>query len=299
MSLLDNRKYTLFGVAAILLWSCLVGFARNVAELLGPVGGAAMIYTVASVFLILVMGVPKLKQFSFRYIVIAGALFASYEVCFSLALGYANDRLQTIEMAVINYLWPSLTVLFAVLASKKPVSKLIYPSILVAFFGVVWSLIGDEGFSIAKVSSNVGSNPLAYSLAFIGAIIWAVYCNVTRRLSKGKNAITLFFVFTAVSLWFQYATTDQPAMSFNLESMGYLLATGIVMGSGYALWNIAIIGGNMLFLATLSYFTPILSTLLSTVILGVTLTASFWQGVSLVTLGSLICWWVTRDKATY
>ncbi len=296
MSLFDNHKYTLLGVAAILLWGCLVGLIRNVTELLGPVGGAAMIYSVASLFLIAVMGIPKLKQFSFRYIVIAGALFASYEVCFSLALGYADDRLQTIEMAVINYLWPSFTVLFAVLASNKQVSKLIYPSILAAFFGVVWSLIGDEGLTFTKVSSNVTSNPLAYSLAFIGAIIWAVYCNVTRRLSKGKNGITLFFVFTAVSLWIQYCTTDQPAMDFNVESIGYLLVTGVVMGSGYALWNVAIIGGNMLFLATLSYFTPILSTLLSTVILGVTLTTNFWQGVLLVTLGSLVCWWVTRDK---
>ena len=33
-----------------------MGFARNVTELLGPVGGAASIYTVASVFLVLVMG---------------------------------------------------------------------------------------------------------------------------------------------------------------------------------------------------------------------------------------------------
>lgn len=37
--------------------------------------------------------------------------------------------------------------------------------------------------------------------------------------------------------------------------MGTLLLTGIVMGSGYALWNVAILRGNMLLLATLSYFT--------------------------------------------
>lgn len=77
-----------------------------------------------------------------------------------------------------------------------------------------------------------------------------------------------------------------------------LLLTGIVMGSGYALWNVAILRGNMLLLATLSYFTPVISTLFSSLILGVVLGLSFWQGVIMVTLGSLICWWVTRESSS-
>ncbi|MGL6054161.1 MAG: EamA family transporter, partial [Vibrio metschnikovii] len=34
----------------------------------------------------------------------------------------------------------------------------------------------------------------------------------------------------------------------------------------------------------------------SSLILGVILDTSFWQGVAMVTLGSLLCWWLTRDK---
>ncbi|GLO61332.1 aromatic amino acid exporter [Vibrio sp. MACH09] len=289
-------RYTVFGVAAILLWSSLVALIRHVTELLGPIGGAAMIYSVASLFLLVSIGIPKLRHFSWSYIVIAGGLFAAYEVCFSLALGYAIDRSQTIEMAVINYLWPSLTVLFAILGSKKSISKWIYPSLFIAFFGVAWSLMGGQELSLLTVMNNVQSNPLAYLLAFVGAIIWAVYCNITKRLSNGKNGITLFFIFTALSLWLQFVLTNQPPMTFTAKSISYLLIAGVVMGSGYALWNIAIIGGNMMFLATLSYFTPILSTLLSMLLLGVTLSASFWQGVLLVTLGSLMSWWVTRGR---
>ncbi len=63
------------------------------------------------------------------------------------------------------------------------------------------------------------------------------------------------------------------------------------------MWNVAILRGNMMLLATLSYFTPVISTLLSSVILGVALGASFLQGVVMVTLGSLLCWWVTRSKS--
>ncbi|GAA5646118.1 aromatic amino acid exporter YddG [Vibrio proteolyticus] len=294
--MLNQYKFTLYGVAAVLLWSSMLGFARKVAEQLGPIGGAAWIYTVASVFLLIVIGVPKWRNLSWRYVLIGGGLFAAYEVCLALSLGMANDRHQAMQMAVINYLWPALTVLLAVIVSNKKTNILVYPSVALAFIGVAWAITGDEGLSVVKLAASVATNPLTYSLAFIGAFLWAIYCNVTKRLSGGQNAITLFFAMTAVSLWTQYAFSDETGMTFSLSAAGNVLWTGIVMGGGYALWNIAILGGNMVLLATLSYFTPIFSTLLSSVILGVALTGSFWQGVLMVTIGSLICWWVTRDK---
>jgi len=266
-----------------------------VAEQFGAVGGAALIYTVAATILYFVIGVPKLRQLGWTYILIGGGLFSAYEIFFSLALGLANDRHQTIEMALINYLWPSLTVLLAVFTSTKKVHWLLYPSVVLSFMGVVWSLIGDEGLSVEQFLANIESNPIAYSLAFSGAFIWAMYCNVTKRLSNGQNGITLFFIFTALALWVLYFTSNHRSIVFSVDSSVSLLITSIFMGSGYALWNIAIIGGNMMFLATLSYFTPVLSTLFSVVILGVTITSTFWQGVVLVTVGSLLCWWVTRE----
>ncbi|MDG2682724.1 EamA family transporter, partial [Vibrio parahaemolyticus] len=38
------------------------------------------------------------------------------------------------------------------------------------------------------------------------------------------------------------------------------------------------------------------SALFSSLILGVTLSNSFWQGVVMVTVGSLLCWLVTKEK---
>jgi drug/metabolite transporter (DMT)-like permease len=116
-------------------------------------------------------------------------------------------------------------------------------------------------------------------------------------MANGKNAITLFFMLTAVALWVEYAVSNEPPMQFSVTSVFSLLLASAVMASGYALWNSAIIGGNMVFLATISYFTPIFSTFLSTLILGVALSDTFWQGVIFVTLGSFMCWWVTREKS--
>lgn len=292
-----SYKYTIAGCSAILLWSLIVGLIRNVTEQLGPIGGAAMIYSVSSIFLVLVIGAPRLTLFSPKYLLIGGGMFVSYEMCLSLALGMAHSRTQAVEMSIINYLWPSLTVLFAVVASRKPVNKILYPAIALSFFGVAWTLSGDGGLSISQLLANAATNPVSYTLAFVGAFIWAAYCNVTKKLANGKNAITWFFIATALSLWIKYLFSDEGSLVFTGGVMIDLLLAGIVMGSGYALWNIGIIGGNMVLLATFSYFTPVLSTFFSAWILDIELTVQFWQGVTMVTIASLLCWWFTREKS--
>ncbi|KLV11492.1 drug/metabolite DMT transporter permease [Photobacterium ganghwense] len=292
--MLGTHKYTLAGCLAILMWSTIVAFIRNVAEQLGPVGGAAMIYTVSTALLAIFIGLPRPGRFSPKYLLVGGALFVSYEMCLALALGMANDRHQTVEMGVINYLWPCLTVLLAVMVSKKRVSLLLYPALALAFLGVAWTVSGDEGLSLSQIAANVATNPVSYTLAFVGAFIWAVYCNVTKRLANGENAITWFFMATALALWAKYFMSDEPAMVWSMGAVTDLLFAAVAMGAGYALWNIGIIGGNMMLLATLSYFTPIFSTFFAAVLLDIELTTAFWQGVIMVTLASLACWWLTR-----
>ncbi|HIF5684899.1 aromatic amino acid DMT transporter YddG [Vibrio parahaemolyticus] len=289
-------RFTLYGCIAILSWSCLLGIARLVTESLGPVGGAAMLYSLSSIFLLIVVGIPKLSYFSSKYLIVGGAMFVCYEIFLALALGYSNSRAQAIEVSIVNYLWPALTVLFAVLGSNKKPNWLLYPAVTLAFIGVAWTVSGDNGLSPTQIISNVSSNPLVYFMAFTGAVIWAVYCNLTQRQQSKHNAITLFFIATAVSLWVKYAFADEPTMTFSWSALGYLLASAALMAGGYGLWNIAIVGGNMVFLATLSYFTPIFSALFSSLILGVTLSNGFWQGVVMVTVGSLLCWLVTKEK---
>ncbi|MGY0615498.1 aromatic amino acid DMT transporter YddG [Vibrio sp. FJH11] len=289
-------RFTLYGCIAILSWSCLLGIARLVTESLGPVGGAAMLYTLSSVFLLIVVGIPKLSCFSPKYLILGGSMFICYEIFVALALGYSNSRAQAIEVSIVNYLWPALTVLFAVRGSNKKPSWLLYPAITIAFVGVAWTVSGDNGLSLQQIITNVNGNPVVYFMAFTGAVIWAVYCNLTQKQQSKHNAITLFFIATAASLWVKFALTDEPDITFSWSAIVYLFASSALMAGGYGLWNIAIVGGNMVFLATLSYFTPIFSALFSSIILGVTLSQSFWSGVVMVTIGSLLCWLVTKEK---
>lgn len=291
---MDRKRATLTGLAAIVLWSTMVGLIRGVSEGLGPVGGAAMIYTLSGLLCLVTVGFPDIRRFSPRYLIAGSVLFVSYEICLALSLGYANTRHQAIEVGMVNYLWPSLTILFAILFNGQKSNLWIIPGLLLALLGVCWVLGGEKGLHIDEITANVISNPLSYGLAFAGAFIWAAYCTVTSKYAKGQNGITLFVLLTALALWMKYLFSDQPEMIFSVPVVVKLLMCGIALGFGYASWNIGILHGNVSVLATVSYFTPVLSAALAAVLLNAPLSLAFWQGALMVCAGSLLCWYATR-----
>ncbi|MCV2512344.1 aromatic amino acid DMT transporter YddG [Leclercia pneumoniae] len=292
---MDRKKATLIGLLAIVLWSTMVGLIRSVSEGLGPVGGAAMIYTLSGLLCWLIVGFPSLRRFTPGYLIAGGVLFVSYEICLALSLGYASTRHQAIEVGMVNYLWPSLTIVFAILFNGQKSSLWVVPGLLIALFGVSWVLGGEQGLHVDEIVSNILSNPLSYGLAFAGAFIWAAYCTVTRKYAKGQNGITLFVLLTALTLWMKYLLSDQPEMTFSLPIVFKLLLCGMALGVGYASWNIGILHGNVSLLATVSYFTPVLSAALAAALLSAPLSFTFWQGALLVCAGSLLCWYATRN----
>lgn len=274
----------------------MVGLMRSVSEGLGPVGGAALVFTFSGILLIFTVGFPNLRLIPRRYLLAGSALFVSYEICLALALGYAVNRQQAIEVGMVNYLWPSLTILFAMAFNGQKSRWPVLPGILLSLAGVVWVLGGERGLNIDEIISNVRSGPLSYLLAFTGAFIWAAYCTVTAKYAGGQNGITLFVLLTAAALWLKFLLADQPPMHFTLPVTLKLLALSAALGLAYAAWNIGILHGNVTLLATASYFTPVLSSALAALLLSTPLSWAFWQGAAMVCLGSLICGLATRRR---
>lgn len=293
---LGQYAATLYGVISILLWSTMVGLIRSVSENFGPVGGAALVYTIGSIVLVLAMGLPKIKQYPKRYLLWGTLLFVSYEICFVLALGLANNRQQAIELGMVNYLWPSFTIALAVFFNRQRFTVLLAIGLILAFMGLVWVISGDQPLSTDSILANIQSNPLCYFLAFIGAIFWSFYSNVTKRISGGHNGMVLFFIMTAIGLWILYLFSAPSEFNITPNSLTLLLIAAIATGGANALWTFAVIKGNVAFLGTLSYFTPVISTAFASVLLSTALTLGFWQGVLMVTVGSIICFLATRQK---
>jgi drug/metabolite transporter (DMT)-like permease len=298
---MTQTKGTLLGLAAIGLWSTAPSLIRLFSESAGAVAGAAMIYTLASIMLVALRGWTPLRQYPRRYLLIGGTLFAAYEVALSLALGLAQDRTQAIEVGLLNYLWPCLTVALMVLSGRQRASIWLAPGLLLSLLGVAWILGGGDGWSPAHIIANAARNPVSYGLAAGGALLWAIYCCAAKPLAQGTDAIVPFFVLTSVVLWVKLALSGAPLLAAPagaIVSPGsaaiLLCAAAAVMALGYASWNRALAHGNLALLAAVSYAAPVLSSAFSAAILRTALTATFWQGAGMVTAGSLCCWWATR-----
>nr|WP_223992221.1 aromatic amino acid DMT transporter YddG [Cupriavidus pampae] len=293
---MHTKQATLIGLSAVLLWSAIVGLIRGVSESFGATGGAALIYTAASVLLWISVGPVRWKVLPPSYRLWGSVLFVSYELCLSLSIGYANTGRQAIEVGMVNYLWPSFTMLAAILFNRQRANWLIVPGFLVAILGIASVLGGEQGLDVISMAANVRDNPLSYGLAFAGAIIWAAYCTVTARIAQGKNGVTLFFILTALTLWAKFVFTGGEAMTFSLGGLIYLALAACAMGFGYAAWNVGILHGNVTVLAGASYFIPVLSAALAAVLLHAPLSFAFWKGAAMVVAGSVLCWLATRGK---
>ena len=290
----NRNKATLTGLVAILLWSSIVGLIRSVSSHLGPTGGAAMMYSVASVFLLLSVGWVRLREFPRRYLAWGSLLFVAYELCLSLSIGYANTSRQAIEVGMVNYLWPTFTIVAAILFNRQKANFLIVPGFALSIAGIGWVLGGEQGFDPAGMLDNLRDNPLSYGLAFAGALIWAAYCTVTARIANGRNGVTLFFVLVSAALWAKYLLEGGAAMEFSFGAIVYLVLAAAAMGFGYGAWNVGILHGNVTILAGASYFIPVLSSALSVLVLGTPLSLAFWQGSAMVCGGAILCWLATR-----
>lgn len=289
-----SSRATGIGMSAIALWSTSVGLLRSISEHFGPTGGAALLYTISALALCLSQGLPRPSQLPRRYLWTGGLLFVGYEIALALAIGFAHTRAQSLELGMINYLWPSLTVLFAVALLKKKAAWWLWPGLLLALAGVAMVLKGDGPWSPVTLWHNIQSNPLAYGLAFSAAIVWALYCNLTRLWSQGRSGVCFFFCATALTLWIRFFSSDTVPLTFSWPSFLELLFMGVSTAVAYSAWNYGIQFGNLTLLASASYFTPVLSALLGSLWLGVTPGGAFWYGVVLVVGGSLLCWLATR-----
>lgn len=290
-----SRLATSRGMLAILFWSSSTALMRSITASLGALFGSACIYTLSTLLIIALQPRTLKQHFSRRYLLGGGVLFVLYEVLLSQAIGRAESNLQSIEVGLINYAWPCLTILFAVWCGLQKSSLPLWIGAILSFIGIFWGVSGAQ-WSVATMLSHVQSNPLSYVLALIAAVLWGIYCNIARLYGQGQNGVWFFFLCISVWLWGMWWWTGAPVGQWHWQVAAEVVVMSLFTGLGYLFWDTGIQKGNMTLLAILSYFIPLISTLIASWWLSQPLTITFWQSVGLVTLGSLVCWYGSQAR---
>jgi drug/metabolite transporter (DMT)-like permease len=120
-----------------------------------------------------------------------------------VAIGLASSRQQVLEVALINYLWPALTLVFAVPILRKKARAWLFVGIFIGFTGILFSML-PESFSWILFADNVKANWLPYLLASVAGVTWALYSNLSRlwgRIVRAEESL-FFFLFLGWRLRF-------------------------------------------------------------------------------------------------
>lgn len=295
---MSKNLATLIGLSAILQWSSIVGLLKKISFSIGADLAVLCMYSFSALLLLLIFGIPNLRKIPKIYLISASILFVAYEIMFSYAIALAQTSQQAIEVSLVNYLWPSMTIAMLILFKQLKFNLLVIVGLLISLAGVFYIQTADGDLSWATVLANIALNPISYILAFVGAILWALYCVITKKYSAGHNPIALFFLIIAMLLWLKmwllHPEQLQQIGNIDLTTFSYMLLISIVTGLGYAAWNTGINQGNITLLVTMSYFSPIFSSVISMWILQSSLSSHFWFGAIMVTVGSLLCWIATN-----
>lgn len=287
----QQRAATIGGFGAILLWSTTIPLARGLTEHVGPVSGAAAVYGISGALAVVSLVRRRTGWPPVRYVAGCGALFVGYAVLLYLAIARAADRQQVLEIGLINYLWPALTVVFSTVLLGRRARWFLWPATAVALAGVVLALTHATAISWSAFARHLAGNPLAFAMALTAAVGWALYSNLTQRWAGGHagGAADAFLILTAVTFGVMLALAgERPRWSgVAVGEAGFL---GLATFGGYRLWDRAMRQGDTVVVAAGSYLTPLLSTLAGCAYLGVTPGPRLWAGCVVLIAGSWLSW---------
>ncbi|MGO2130474.1 MAG: DMT family transporter [Pseudoalteromonas prydzensis] len=280
---------TSFGVLAIFLWGALA-LLGNLTKSLPAFQLLFMCFFVSFLLLFikrLVSKQPLLTQPTLgkaQTIIGIAGLFG-FHFCYFMALKYA----PLIEVSLIVYLWPLLLGVF-VAQSKHKINAILGG--LVSFIGIVFLISDGSGFAVDSQYF------LGYLFAASCALLWSSYSWLMTRFDNHVDDIGWLSLYVAILALLAHIFFEQTVTGFSLsQAVGILLLGLGPVGGAFYLWDIALKRGNKTLLASLSFLTPLLSTLLLVLAQQIHFSWSILIALAFVFTGAAISNYKYRPKA--
>ena len=254
------------GVVCMLLWSCTATLislgGQNVGAwqflcLTGLVGGVGQLaYYAARGQLRGCLVMP------WRFWLLTG-LFVTYGLMFPLSLMWSLGQ-QVYEVNLLNYAWPVLTVVLAVLwVPGTRMTLRLFVAIALAAGGLaianwdpLWNLL---------TRGMVRDNPWPYVLAGMAGVLWAAYSALLSRwTSVARHHATTPVGFILIGLISGAVCLAGHGWA-SPDPMGWVAMLGLSLGpygAGYLLWELALHRAPASVLGLMAASLPALSTLL-------------------------------------
>lgn len=241
------------GIAALVIWSAtavlIVGTGEMPPFLLGAVTffiGFAVTFAIEK---LRGSDLKRLRGLSWRVY-----LFGFFGVgVHTLFLYYGFKNAPPFAANTLNYVWPILLAVFVSLLEKRKLRIENYAGLLLGFAGAVLLFSGRGG-------ANTDYSLWGYFSAFMAGLVWAIYSATARRVAYPAAATGVFFLMTAILSLAAHLLFEETIWP---DNAGWMMAAALGIGRiAYTMWDYAMKQGDQELLASLSYFVPLLSTLI-------------------------------------
>ncbi len=271
---------TFTGFFAIFMWGLLATLSVNTSGI--PSFQLLFICFIVSFLLLLIKRVIKgdalftLPSLSAgQWLVQVGCLFG-FHWCYFQAIRQA----PAIEVSLIAYLWPLLLGIFVAGRGSRILALL---GGATGFTGTAILLLnnGDVGFEARHIPG--------YALAGVCALIWSSYSWFLSRSHSSVDDIGWVSLAVASLALIFHVTTETPQWGLSVEQWLSALLLGLgPVGGAFYLWDIGMKHGNRTLLASLSFTTPVISSVALFVFEISPLNTAVVTALSLILTGALI-----------
>jgi drug/metabolite transporter (DMT)-like permease len=202
-----------------------------------------------------------------------------------------------LEVALVNYLWPVLTLTGTILLFHIKPTRWIIPGTLLTLLGL--SFVVNPSFQLASFASHLTQNPIPYALAGCAALTWALYSNLSRLWTQpGDKGHIEWFMLGAALLLFGVRPLFHEHPNWSIHTATELVVLATLSGTSYWCWDQAVRNGHLKLITTISYLTPVSSTIVSSLYLAVVPQMGVFLGCLALSSGALLTWKSTQPKAS-
>ena len=227
----------------------------------------------------------KMKEKS-HYFYFIGASFTGlflYYLCENIALGYGDASL----IGVIVSSAPIFSGILSAILLKEKLSKNF-------FVGFAFAMVGL--FLLSWTSETTGVQILGITLAFIGAISWAFYSILIRKITffgYTSFEITKYTFLFAVIMMLPVAACSgfrvQAVFTMNLTTFLNLVFLGLIASAlCFVTWSFAVKQLGVVKSSVYIYLSPVVTVILAVIVLGERMNAKEILGTALVLLGLVL-----------
>ena len=282
-----QRRVYFYAVSAVVIWSTTAALVKSLLTEIPTFEALFLSTLTASLFLLAVQlvrdGGRVFRTYDVRgYAEMVGLGFLGLFL-YSGLYYYGLSQLTSQEACLLNYLWPMMIVVFAALLLGERITLRTAAALLLSFSGVVVLTLGGEG-------NAEGNGLLGTAACVLAALCYGLFCvlNKQRNIDQTVMMIMAWGTTAVCSLPVTLLVEEWVSLSWT-QWLGLLWLGVFIDAVGYLWWAMALQEArNSAMVANLAYFVPLLSLVVSAVVLGERMTSAALLALVLIMGGILL-----------